>query len=118
MDWIKVLDQDELAEGDKHVVEVAGREVVLIRDGDQLYAVNRKCPHMGAHLDKGEVKDGVIVCPRHHSAFDLRTGDVMDWTPWPPGVGRVLGAVSREKALAVYPTRVEDGAIWVGIEQA
>lgn len=69
-------------------------------------------------LKGGRVEDGTIVCPWHHSAFDLRTGDVRDWSPWPPAVGRMLRALSREKALPTFPTKVEDGSIWVGIEEA
>lgn len=117
MHWTAVLRQDELPDGERRVVEVGGRSILLLSHVGQIYAVDNHCPHMGATLEGGEVtEDGIIVCPRHHSAFDLRTGDVKDWTPWPPGVGRVLGAVSRETALPVFATRVEEGTIWVGVE--
>jgi nitrite reductase/ring-hydroxylating ferredoxin subunit len=117
MNWIQVLSQDELPEGAKRVVNVEGRDILLVRHEGQVYAADNTCPHMGARLEKGEVtKDGAIVCPRHRSAFDLHSGDVKEWSPWPPGVGRVLGAVSREKALPVFPTRVEGGSIWVSLE--
>lgn len=53
------------------------------------------------------------ICPFHHSAFDLKTGNVKEWSPWPPGLGRILGAISREKALKVYATKLEDGYVWV-----
>lgn len=78
-----------------------------------------RCPHMGANMQNGEVTaEGAIVCPRHHSVFDLTTGAVEDWVPWPPVVGRALGAVSQERALPVYPTKVEEGSIWVAIEDS
>ena len=35
----------------------------------------------------------------------------------PSAVGRMLGALSREKALHVFPIRVEQGAIWVNLGQ-
>jgi nitrite reductase/ring-hydroxylating ferredoxin subunit len=118
MDWIKVLPQDELPDGQRRVVQVEGHPVLLLRRQGQIYAVDDTCPHMGASLEAGKItEDGAIVCPRHHSAFDLRTGEVKEWTPWPPGVGRLLGTVSREKALAVYPTRVDKDGIWVGVEE-
>jgi nitrite reductase/ring-hydroxylating ferredoxin subunit len=118
MDWIKVLPQDELPDGQRRVVQVKGHPVLLLRHQGQIYAVDDTCPHMGASLEEGEItEDGAIVCPRHHSAFDLRTGEVKEWTPWPPGVGRLLGSVSREKALAVYPTRADEDGIWVGVEE-
>jgi nitrite reductase/ring-hydroxylating ferredoxin subunit len=118
MDWIKVLAQDELPEGARQVVKVAGRDVLLVNHKGQIYAVDNRCPHMGAPLVQGKVtEDGALVCRRHHSAFDLRTGNVKDWAPWPPAVGRVLGAISREKALPVFPTKVEEGSIWVSPEK-
>lgn len=52
------------------------------------------------------------------SAFDLRSGDVKDWSPWPPGVGRLLRATSRQKVLPVFPARVEEGSIWVAFKDS
>jgi nitrite reductase/ring-hydroxylating ferredoxin subunit len=117
MNWIKALPQDELPNGHRRVVAVGGRSILLLNHDGQLYAVDNECPHMGASLGDGEVtKDGTLICPRHHSAFDLQTGAIKEWSPWPPGVGRVLGSISKEKALPVYPTRLDQGSIWVGAE--
>ena len=117
MDWVNVLSQSELPEGERRVVRVTERDVMLVNHQGHIYAVDNVCPHLGASLAKGVVtEDGAIICPRHHSAFDLRTGDVKEWSPWPPAVGRMLGVVSREKALRVYPTRLEENSIWVGLE--
>ena len=38
------------------------------------YALDNCCPHMGAPLVLGEVKDGTIVCDRHLWAFRLSDG--------------------------------------------
>jgi nitrite reductase/ring-hydroxylating ferredoxin subunit len=117
MNWVKVLPQDELPEGERRVVKIGERSILLIHHESQIYATESACPHMRLPLKRGNLtEDGAIVCPWHHSAFDLRTGDVKEWSPWPPGVGRMLGAISREKALPVFPTKVEEGSIWVGLE--
>ena len=116
MNWIRVLSEQELPEGERKVVEVAGKSILLLHHKGGVYAMNNNCPHMGAPLVKGTISpDGAIICPRHHSAFDIRTGDVKEWSPWPPVAGKVLGLISREKALPVYPTRVEEGSILVGL---
>lgn len=118
MNWIEVLSTDDLPPGARSVSKVAGREVLLINRGGEIHAVASRCPHMQAELVNGEVtEDGLIVCPRHHSVFDLETGAVQEWTPWPPVVGRALGAIYQENALPVYPTKVENGSIWVGAEE-
>jgi len=100
------------------VVKIGERSMLLIHHEDQIYAMGSACPHMRLPLKGGKLtEDGAIVCPWHHSAFDLCTGDVKDWSPWPPGVGRMLGAISREKVLLVFPTRVEEDNIWVAFEE-
>ena len=99
------------------MLTIAGHEVLLVRHRGEVFAVESRCPHMGGNLKDGRITDdGHIVCPLHHSEFDLRTGEVLAWAPWPPGVGAVLGAIRQKRALVVYPTRVSEGAIWVGSE--
>jgi nitrite reductase/ring-hydroxylating ferredoxin subunit len=119
MNWIEVLSNADLPPGTRRVSNVAGRQVLLINREGEIHAVGSRCPHMQARLVNGEVtEDGVIVCPRHHSVFELETGAVQEWAPWPPVVGRALGAIYQENALPVYPTKVENGSIWVGIEDS
>ena len=118
MEWERVLRQEELAEGGRQVVDVGGQAILLLRDEGQVYAVASACPHLRLPLKGAKIKDGTLECPWHHSVFDLETGDAVAWSPWPPAVGRVLGAISREKALPVFPTRIEDGWISVGIDRS
>jgi len=118
MDWINVLPESDLPEGARRVVTVAGREILLINREGETHAVSNRCTHMQAKMEKGEVTDeNTVVCPRHRSAFDLESGAVEAWVPWPPVVGRALSAISQENALPVFPTKVEDGSIWVGVEE-
>lgn len=116
MSWVKALPLSELPEGERVVIRVENKEVLLLHHDGQIYAVQPKCPHMGAPLKRARIEGESIVCPLHRSAFDLKTGDAREWTPWPPVVGRLMGAVSGEKALPVYPTRVAEGAVWVNLE--
>ncbi len=117
MNWIKVLSQDELPPNERKVVKVDQHTILLLHHNNQIYAVENSCPHLRLPLQKGKVTDdGAIVCPFHRSAFDLSSGNVKEWSPWPPGIGKVLGMVSTEKVLPVFPTRVEEGSIWVGLQ--
>ncbi|MBN1921874.1 MAG: Rieske (2Fe-2S) protein [Anaerolineae bacterium] len=115
MGWVKVLAVAELPEGQRAVVHVEDKEILLLHHDGQIYAVQSKCPHMGAPLKRAKIEAGALVCPVHRSAFDLQTGDAKEWIPWPPVVGKLMGAVSSEKALPTYPTRIEEGSVWVEI---
>lgn len=117
MNWIKVLSQDELQPNGRKVVKVEQRAILLLNHNNQVYAVENSCPHLKLPLDKGKVtEDGAIVCPFHRSAFNLTTGNPTEWTPFPPVIGKVMGLISKEKGLPTFPTRIEEGSIWVGLE--
>jgi nitrite reductase/ring-hydroxylating ferredoxin subunit len=66
-------------------------------------------------MEKGRVEDGKIACPWHRSSFDLCTGEVVEWITWPPLANRAMAILAKEKALPVFPVRVEEGSIWVDV---
>ena len=49
-------------------------DVVLVREGDDVFALEDACNHAGASLAEGWVKEGCLICPVHQYAFDLGTG--------------------------------------------
>ncbi len=55
-----------------------GHSLALFLYGDQVYAVDNRCPHMGFPLDRGTVKDGLLTCYWHYARFDLATGGTFD----------------------------------------
>ncbi|BAZ10335.1 Rieske (2Fe-2S) region [Calothrix sp. NIES-4071] len=115
MSWTKVLAQNELPNDARKVVKVEKRAILLLNHNNEIYALENSCPHLGLPLKKGKVTDGAIVCPFHRSAFDLKTGNPTLWTPFPPGIGKLMGMMSTQKGVAVFPTRIEEGSIWVEI---
>lgn len=117
MTWTKVLSADAISPDKRQVVKVGKQSILLLYHEGQLFAVDNICPHLKLSLKKGKIEKGAIVCPWHRSAFDLQTGDVKNWTPWPPVMGKVLGTISKEKNLTVFPVRVEEGHIWVDVEE-
>ena len=119
MSWMKVLPVDSLSEDERQVVKVGEHNILLLYHENQLIAIDNKCPHLKLPLKKGQItSDGALVCPWHKSAFDLCTGEVKQWTPWPPIVGKALGMINNEKALSVFPVKVEEGDIYVEIEKS
>ncbi|MTJ09480.1 Rieske (2Fe-2S) protein [Anabaena sp. UHCC 0204] len=118
MAWTKVLTVDALAAGAREVVKVGDRKILLLNHENKLYAVDNTCPHLKLSLTKGKIENGAIVCSFHRSAFDLSNGEVKTWCPFPPVVGKLLGKVSPEKTLPVYPLKVEEGNILIDVPAA
>ena len=56
------------------VVRGAGRYAVGNANGE-LFAVTRRCRHLGADLADGSVdREGCLVCPWHGARYDVGTG--------------------------------------------
>lgn len=48
------------------------KEKIIVRDGNKQYKIQRYCPHAGEDLRNAVIKNGKLICPRHHWTFDLR----------------------------------------------
>jgi nitrite reductase/ring-hydroxylating ferredoxin subunit len=68
----------ELRTSGRLVVHADRHTLCLFADGDQVYAVDNRCPHMGFPLHRGTLCDGMLTCHWHHARFDLSTGGTFD----------------------------------------
>jgi 3-phenylpropionate/trans-cinnamate dioxygenase ferredoxin component len=78
-------------------VEVEGARIILVRDGEAVYALQGICSHEGYPLEMAELEPPLLTCALHYSCFDVRDGHVVD----PPAT----------LPLASYPVDVIDGRI-------
>ncbi|MFN2556427.1 MAG: Rieske (2Fe-2S) protein [Nitriliruptorales bacterium] len=93
---------DDLLPGAKCTVEVAGRNVMLMRDDDGVYALEAFCSHAAGPLADGTLtSDHCIVCPWHGATFEARSGQVLR------GPAR--------KPLRSYRTLLEDGTVFIAL---
>lgn len=68
---------DEIPRGGRKSIFVDDIPALLIRVGDDYFAIEDVCSHDGQPLTDGPVQAGQITCPRHGARFDLRTGKPM-----------------------------------------
>lgn len=66
---------DEIPEGGRKEVFIDDTPALLLRVGNEYFAVEDVCTHDGQPLTDGPVTAGQIVCPRHGAKFDLATGE-------------------------------------------
>ena len=60
------------------VTQAGDRSVAVFAAGDEIHAVDNRCPHMGFPLDRGSVKDGILTCHWHEARFELASGCTFD----------------------------------------
>jgi 3-phenylpropionate/trans-cinnamate dioxygenase ferredoxin subunit len=83
-------------------VTVGEHRIAMFRIDDEVFAIGDRCSHAEASLAEGEVWDHTVECPRHGSEFDLRTGEP--------------GALPATQPVPVYQVSVEDGTIYLEME--
>ncbi len=99
--WLRVAALSDLAATRKHLVAVAGLEILLIHSGGEIYAVRNRCTHLGQSLERGRLMSGQITCPFHNACFDLKTGKAISGPAVTP--------------LQAYAARVENGEIFLDL---
>ncbi|MCB9622987.1 MAG: Rieske 2Fe-2S domain-containing protein [Sandaracinus sp.] len=105
--WHPVLTSEELGDTPEKV-RLLGTEVSVfrtakkpLRGGGTVGAVLDRCPHRGASLSKGHVREGCVVCPYH------------GWSWAPDGTGKSPGNPDGRFRTQAFDALESDGAIWI-----
>jgi 3-phenylpropionate/trans-cinnamate dioxygenase ferredoxin subunit len=114
-DMVEIGRAGELEDGTMKDVMVSDREVLLARVGDNYYAADNRCPHMGGKLSEGKLEGMVVTCPLHGSQFDLESGQVVRWLKGAGLISKVGKILKSPRPLPTYEVRVEDDKILVEI---
>src|SRR4051794_1788123 len=63
--------------GETLLGHVGEQDVLLVRSGSEIFAIDAHCSHYHGPLAEGLVVGGSVRCPWHHACFDLRTGEAV-----------------------------------------
>jgi len=81
-----------------------GEPVIVVRQGEQVFATGAVCTHYSGPLAEGLVVGETIRCPWHHARFDLRTGEVEGAPALSP--------------IACFTVRLQDGLVVIDGKKA
>jgi len=77
-EWWRAVEFSSLKEGAGFLFSADGHDIALFRVGEEVFAVDDYCPHMGDSLSAGQIYQGAVICPRHMWAFRLTDGQCLD----------------------------------------
>jgi NADPH-dependent 2,4-dienoyl-CoA reductase/sulfur reductase-like enzyme/nitrite reductase/ring-hydroxylating ferredoxin subunit len=66
---------ESLVENSPLLGHVDGEAVMLVRQGENIFATGATCTHYSGPLSEGLVVGETIHCPWHHARFNLRSGE-------------------------------------------
>jgi naphthalene 1,2-dioxygenase ferredoxin component len=101
--WVEAGKFSDLDPEYPTLAQVGAIEVALCRLGDRVFAIGNECTHANARLSDGIIDGSEIFCPLHQGSFDIRTGQAV--------------ALPCEEPVAAYAVKVEDGRVFVDIDQ-
>ena len=102
--YARVVEADELRDGELIPVEIDGQPVVLVRHMGEFFAVQNNCSHKDFPLSEAgfDPRDEVLICAWHGGCFDVRSGEAV-----------VLPAT---EPVETFPVRVSvDGWVEIGL---
>ena len=109
--WIRITSPQNVPPREGRAVLLGDREIALFNlgpstelgAGDRFLATDNQCPHKGGPLCDGIVTGSSVVCPLHAWKVNLQNGEVE------------RPANAKEHCVTTYPTRVDEGVVWIGL---
>ncbi len=107
--WYRLLDAAEVASGSSTAVDALGKRFLVIRDaGGNISVLDGHCPHLGAELPAGPLKDNCVTCPFHAWKFE------------PSGRVRAIpytDRIPKNLSARTFPAVEQDGQIFAWLAQ-
>ena len=76
-DFVKGIPLSEVADGAMVLGHAEGEAVLVVRHGDEFFAIGATCTHYSGPLAEGLAVGATVRCPWHHACFSLRTGEAL-----------------------------------------
>jgi len=98
-DWVDVVDQKAISDGEHVVVDVDGTDIAVFNLNGAFFALEDVCTHDGAEIASGRLDGDEIICPRHGARFCIKTGQ--------------FKSAPAYENIDCFPVKVEKGRVMV-----
>jgi len=129
MNWIYVMDDAELPEGQMTAAYPLGINVILACVSGTIYAISGKCAHMTCPLFTGKLEGYTVTYPMHCAQFDITNGEALSGpvpadiehkimspliSKYMQNIGKLMNHV-RMESIQTFATKTEDGCVLVEV---
>ncbi len=105
MAFQQAIKTDDVPEGSVAKAVVDRREIAIIQRDGSFFAMDGICTHEGGPLGEGTLDDGELVCPWHEGRYNIQSGEANPETNWVTDI-------------KTFPTKIQDGYVWVDVNPA
>ena len=95
---VRVAKISEVPPGQGCVVQAGAKSLALFNVDGSYHVIDNTCPHRGGPMGDGELDGRLAICPWHGWRWDVTTG---------------ANANNPSVRIACYPTRIENGDVYV-----
>lgn len=108
MAWEKTCSLKDFEKQSLLRVNVNNQPILLVYDQGHVFAIDDRCPHLGASLAKGSYQNGVIECPKHHAQIDVKTGEIQE-------KAKIIFIKMPTKKAKTFKTKIEKEVVFVEV---
>src|SRR5687767_8556856 len=105
-DFSQGIKLPSLSDGGMLAGHAQGKSVLLVRRGDEVFAIGATCTHYGGPLVEGIVVGDTVRCPWHHACFSARSGEAIR----PPALNPIARFAVERRDGKIFVTRELDAA--------
>jgi nitrite reductase/ring-hydroxylating ferredoxin subunit len=76
--WHDLGEVSALKDGETTWLEVDGRHLFVYQEAESIIVYDSRCPHQVTDIPHLSLEGNKLTCPKHHWAFDVRTGECIE----------------------------------------
>ena len=109
MGYVKVEKTTDFLNKNKIKLSLEGKDILIAKINEEYFAIDNRCNHLGGSLVEGRLEGNSIICPKHGSVFDVKTGKV-------EARGKLFFLKVNVKDQKTYPVKLDGTDISIEVD--